>query len=105
MMDEIKALRRPLSERLPEEVFEALHQIVGEASMCWTNIDGAGSFEADTAGAIAFELCHYVADLLDEVREEVGDKNAGYVTGKGQSLKRPMLLLQILGKMEAVNRR
>ena len=104
-MDEIKALRKPLSERLPEDVFNKLHQVVGEAVMCWTDVDYAGRFQADVAGDIAFELCHYVADLLDEAREELGDENVGYVTGEGQLLKRPMLLLQILGKMKIGNRR
>ena len=105
MMDEIKALRKPLSERLPEDVFNKLHQVVGEASMCWTDVYHAGHFQADVAGNIAFELCHYVADLLDEVREEAGDDNVGYVTGEEQLLTRPMLLLQILWKIKIGNQR
>ena len=105
MMDEIKALRKPLSERLPEDVFNKLHQVVGEAAMCWTDIEHVGRFKVDASSALAFELCHYVADLLDEAREELGDDDVGYVTGEGQLLKRPMLLLQILGKIKIGNRR
>ena len=104
MMDEIKVLRKPLSERLPEDVFNKLHQVVGEASMCWTDVYHAGCFQADVAGNIAFELCHYVADLLDEAREEAGDDDVGYVTGEGISLKQPMMLLSIVERMKVKNR-
>ena len=59
-------MRPALSNRLPEKVFDRIHQDVGSASMCWERPEGAGTFDAMHASNIAFELCHYVADLLDE---------------------------------------
>ena len=103
--EETEKLRKPLFERLPEDVFNALHETIGEASMCWTDVEHAGRFQADVAGKIAFELCHYVADLLDEAREELGDDSVKYVTGDGASLKRPMMLLSIVEKMKVTGRR
>jgi len=55
-----------LAERLPEEIFSRIHQDIGQASMCWENIEGAGTFKDGQASKIAFELCHYIADKLDE---------------------------------------
>lgn len=59
--------RKALNERLPHEVFNRIHQDIGAASMCWSNIEGAGTFEVEKASEIAFELCHYVADLIEGV--------------------------------------
>jgi hypothetical protein len=58
---------KALSERLTEEIFNRVHQDIGEASMCWSNIEGAGTFQSEEASRIAFELCHYIADELDAV--------------------------------------
>jgi len=101
MMDEIKRLRMPLEARLPEGVLDIIGQTIGEASKCWTDVDHAGTFKVEDARILAFELGHYIADLLDEAREEAGDDEAGYITGKGASLKRPMLLLQIIERIKA----
>ena len=100
-MNEIKKLRKPLEERLSKEVRSVIGQAIGEASMCWTNIEHAGTFEMEDARRIASELGHYVADLIDEAREEAGDDEVGYITGDGTPLKRSMLLLQIIEKMKA----
>ena len=102
--EEMRKLRRPLEERLPEDVCLVIRQAIGEASMCWEKVENAGTFKVEDAGAIVNELCHYVADLLDEAREEAGDDEAGYVTGEGVSLKIPMTLLQITEKMKATVR-
>ncbi len=59
-------MRKALSKRLPEEVFSRIHQDIGTASICWEKPEGAGNFDAMRASNIAFELCHYVADLLDK---------------------------------------
>ena len=62
--------RKPLSERLPEHIFERIHQDIGQASMCWENIGKAGIFDAKKAGEIAFELCHFIADVMDNRHKE-----------------------------------
>lgn len=56
---------KSLSERLPEYIFDRIHQDIGEASMCWEAIEKAGTFDATHASKIAFNLCHFVADELD----------------------------------------
>lgn len=62
---------KSLSERLPEEVFTRVHQDIGQASMCWENVEGAGVYDATKASEIAFDLCHYIADKLEEASQEV----------------------------------
>ena len=58
--------RKSLSERLPEQVFERIHQAIGQASMCWERPEKAGVFDAKKAGEIAFELCHFIADEVNK---------------------------------------
>jgi len=57
--------RAALSDRLPEYVFSRVHRDIGQASMCWGKPENAGVFDADKASAIAFELCHFIADFVD----------------------------------------
>lgn len=71
----VSEVQQALSERIPEELFNAVHQAVGHASMCWTNTDSAGTFDALQAGNIAFELCHKIADEIEAAR----DGEAGYI--------------------------
>ncbi len=59
-------MNKPILERLPEEVFTRIFQDIGQASMCWDSIEGAGTFESDEALKIAAELCHYIADKLED---------------------------------------
>jgi len=59
---------KPLSERLPEHIFDRIYQDIGEASTCWDNLSGAGTFDATHASRIAFNLCHIIADELDKLR-------------------------------------
>ena len=103
MIDRKIDLREPLSKRLSPEVYSTLHQMVGAALGCWTDVEHAGCFQVVRAADVAFELCHYVADLLEEVREDCGDDSVGYITGDGDSLKKSMLALQIVEKIKAVN--
>jgi hypothetical protein len=65
---EVEKTRKPLSERLPEHLYSAIFQAIGQATMCWEHVDRAGIFDANQASEIAFELCHTVADELDKHR-------------------------------------
>ena len=56
---------KSLSEQLPEDIFNRIHQDIGEASMCWEHVDKAGTFDSTRASKIAFELCHFIADKLN----------------------------------------
>ena len=60
---------RPLNERLSEELFSAIHQAIGQASTCWSNLEGAGMYESNRASEIAFNLCHLVADEIEKKKE------------------------------------
>ena len=62
---------KSLSERLPEEIFTRIHQDIGHASTCWSNLEGAGIFESEQASKIAFDLCHFIADRLEEKDKEI----------------------------------
>lgn len=54
----------PLDPRR-EAVFEAL----GAASACWSNLEGAGVFDAERAGRIGDDLL----ERLDAITREAGD--------------------------------
>ncbi len=59
---EVRDLReKPPSDRLPQEVVEAIHEAVGAASLSWRPTPG-GIFDAEAAAVIADNLCHFVAD-------------------------------------------
>lgn len=68
LTEEDRQHEKPLSERLPERIFDRIHQDIGEASTCWTELEKAGTFDAEHAARIAFNLCHFIADEL--VKEE-----------------------------------
>ena len=70
----MKDNRKPLSERLPELAFARIYQDIGQASMCWEHPEKAGVFDSEKAADIALELCHFVADLLEESQDEGGSK-------------------------------
>ena len=61
---------KSLSERLPQYMFDRIHQDIGEASMCWEKVDKAGVFDAEHASRVAFNLCHFVADELEKDSKE-----------------------------------
>ena len=56
---------KALSERITEDIFERVHQDIGQASMCWEHVEGAGEFDSTRAAEIAFDLCHFIADKLE----------------------------------------
>lgn len=58
--------KQSLSERIPENIFKRVHQDIGQASMCWENVDKAGTFKSENASAIAFNLCHFIADEIEK---------------------------------------
>ena len=60
--------KKALSERLPEEIFNRIHEDVGKVATCWSNIKGAGEYNYSFAADVALELCHFIADKLDEAK-------------------------------------
>ena len=66
----MKDERKVLSERLPVYVLFRIERDIGQASRCWESIGKAGVFDAQKAGDIAFELCHFIADFV-ELKEKM----------------------------------
>ena len=54
---------KPLSERLPQSLFEAVHQAIGYASLCWEP-EPSGVFKSELASLAANNLCQVIADAL-----------------------------------------
>jgi len=44
----------------PDELMTLLREALGEASMCWSNIEGAGTFQGDKAAEIAKRLANRI---------------------------------------------
>lgn len=58
---------QPLSELLPERIFNRIHEDIGEASTCWTNLEGAGTFDAEHASKIAYNLCCFIVGEMEKI--------------------------------------
>ena len=69
--------QKSLSERLPEEIFNRIHEDVGKLATCWSNIEGAGQYNYVYAADVALDLCRFIADKLDEARRDAGE-HQGY---------------------------
>ncbi len=59
--------QRPLNCRLPGNIYHKVFEMVGAASMCWRPRPD-GVFDSERASQFAAELCHFIADELDEAR-------------------------------------
>lgn len=66
--------RKLLLKGMPEHVIEKIYQDIGESSMCWEHIDRAGSFRAEMASRIAFDLCLFLIDEMQEYKKASGEK-------------------------------
>lgn len=67
--------QRPLCYRVNGRIFMAVHEAIGQASLCWRGRDGKCSppvdeFDAALAGKIAAELCFLIADELDKLKPD-----------------------------------
>ena len=54
---------------LPDDVFNAIHQAIGAASMCWSE-PPLGIFDLERAGMIAFNLCYLIGQRMAGVEEK-----------------------------------
>ena len=68
-IERINGVSITLQTRLPKHVSERILLDIGRASMCWENPEKAGVFDEKKALDIAFELCHFIADLIDSKQE------------------------------------
>ena len=66
--EEAKALPlkdRPLSHRISSEIYHAVFEAVGAASMCWNPKPGHQVFDSSAAEKIAVELCFKIANEIE----------------------------------------
>lgn len=57
------------TNRLPEEIFNQVHQVIGEASMCWETPEKAGVFKSEQAAKIAKTLCDFLSERMFAVKQ------------------------------------
>jgi hypothetical protein len=61
---------RPLCYRISSEMYHAVFEAIGEASMCWTPIPGSETFAADQAERVAVRLCFKIAKEREKAAGE-----------------------------------
>lgn len=67
---------RPLSEYVPQEIFERVHQAIGTASMCWESPEKAGVFQSTRASDIAYDLCARIGQWVqEEVKKQLSNQS------------------------------
>jgi hypothetical protein len=59
------------SERMSKELIGAVYRAVGLVSVCWSNIDGAGTFDTKEAEDIAVDLCRMIAEEMEAGRDAI----------------------------------
>lgn len=57
---------RPLCARISNELYTAIFEAIGEASMCWEPKPGKEVFDANKASDVAVRLCFKVANEIED---------------------------------------
>ena len=58
-----------LFDDIPVHIRERVYTDIGEASMCWENPEGAGTFETEHAARISLKLCQFILDETEKVQK------------------------------------
>lgn len=67
--EEIAAMplkERPINKRISSELYHAVFEAIGEASMCWEPKPGVNVFDAEKASSVAIRLCFKIADEIED---------------------------------------
>lgn len=56
---------RPLCFRLSSELYHAVFESVGAASMCWNPIPSKSEFDSNKASQVATDLCFKIAEAME----------------------------------------
>lgn len=56
---------RPICFRISSELYHAIFEAVGEASMCWSPVP-SGNFDSQLAEKVAMALCFKIAEELEK---------------------------------------
>lgn len=57
---------RPLNYRIPGDLYHAVFEAVGAASMCWKPRPSSEVFDPEQASKVALDLCFKIADELEK---------------------------------------
>lgn len=60
---------RPLNHRISSEMYHAVFEAVGAASMCWQPKPSTEVFDSSAAEKIAVDLCFKIAEELERQRD------------------------------------
>jgi len=58
--------KRPLCYRISSEMYHAVFEAVGEASMCWNPRPSSEVFDSEHASRVATDLCFKIANELEK---------------------------------------
>jgi hypothetical protein len=79
--------KRPLNYRLPGDLYHAVFEAVGAASMCWDPRPSNQVFDSSAAEKVAMDLCFKIAAELDKrpLQPEPGE---GYrILDRGEAIR------------------
>jgi len=62
--------QRPLCYRISSELYTAVFEAIGEASMCWEPRPGQQVFSAEKASDVAVRLCFKIADEFEKINQK-----------------------------------
>ena len=69
---------RPLNYRIPGDLYHAVFEAVGTASMCWNPRPGDSVFDSTEAEKVAVNLCLKIAEETDRLRDEMDRRHDEY---------------------------
>ncbi len=58
--------KRPLCYRISSELYHAVFEAIGEASMCWKPRPTSETFDSEHASNVAVDLCFKIANELEK---------------------------------------
>jgi hypothetical protein len=67
--------KRPICFRISSEIYTAVFESIGAASMCWKPRPGHQVFKSEEASQIAVDLCFKIADELEKPKKRNKKKN------------------------------
>lgn len=65
---------RPICYRISSEMYHAVFEAVGEASMCWKPRPSHEVFDGELASDVAVRLCFKIADEVERTKPETKEE-------------------------------
>jgi hypothetical protein len=76
--------KRPLNYRIPGDLYHAIFEAVGTASMCWNPRPGDAVFDSTEAEKVAVNLCLKTAKAMDALAGRADAAEARAVKAEGE---------------------